>query len=121
MGENLAWLTQKTKEKKVINFTFPTYRVNLIELKRNKKSGNPPFLHQPPFSGLFPLSSKKFRTSLSSPSDSIFGKSYPPPPPFSLIRGGGEIPTMLGCLGFADSFSSTFSKLKIGFLFSDGY
>ena len=30
LGENLAWLTQKTKEKKVT--TFPTYKVNVIEL-----------------------------------------------------------------------------------------
>ena len=35
-----------------------------------------------PFSGLSPLSSKKFRTT---PSDSIFGRSYP----LHLIRGGG--------------------------------
>ena len=47
-----------------------------------KKVATPPFLHQPP-SFLSPLSSKKF---LYPPSDSIFGRSYPPPP---LIRGGG--------------------------------
>ena len=34
----------------------------------------PVFLHQPPFLGLSPLSSKKFRTP--PPSDSIFGRSY---------------------------------------------
>ena len=34
LGENLAWLTEKTEEKKSNkgNFTFPTYRVNVIEL-----------------------------------------------------------------------------------------
>ena len=41
-----------------------------------KKSGNPPFLHQPPLYSFVPLSSKKFRT--------------PPPPQVTpLIRGGG--------------------------------
>ena len=45
------------------------------------KSGNRPFLHQPP-----PLSSKIFGIS-PAPSNSIFGRSYPHPPP-PLIRGG---------------------------------
>ena len=31
LGQNLAWLTQKTKENKE-NFTFLTYRVSVIEL-----------------------------------------------------------------------------------------
>ena len=41
------------------------------------------FYMNPPFSGLSPLSSKKFCTP--PPSDSIFGRSYPSP----LIRAGG--------------------------------
>ena len=45
----------------------------------------PPFLHQPPFSDLSPLSSKNFRTP--PPSDSIFERSYPPPP-FNKGEGG---------------------------------
>ena len=45
---------------------FPTHRVNVIEMQRNKKSGNPPFLHQPPpLSGLSPLSSKKCGKSIN--------------------------------------------------------
>ena len=50
------------------------------------KKWQPPYfyINPPPFSGLTPLSSKKFRTPF--PSDLIFGRSYPPPP---LIRGGG--------------------------------
>ena len=54
-----------------------------LDCKVIKKSGNPPFLHQPPFSGLSPLSSKKCQTPLS---DSIFGRSYPPTP---FKKGGG--------------------------------
>ena len=43
----------------------------------------PPFLHQPPPFQLSPLSSKIFGTPPSPPSDSIFGRSYPPPPSFN--------------------------------------
>ena len=34
LDENLAWLTQKTEELKSNkgNFTFPTHRINMIEL-----------------------------------------------------------------------------------------
>ena len=34
LDKNLAWLTQKTEDKKSNkgNFTFPPYRVNVIEL-----------------------------------------------------------------------------------------
>ena len=58
LNENLAQLTQKTKELK----------------HSNKKVAILPFLHQPPFSGLSPLSSKNFGTL---PSDSIFRRSNP--------------------------------------------
>ena len=75
MNENLAWLTQKTEN------------VNAIEqnCKVVKKVATAPFLHQPspPFSGLSPL-----------PSDSIFGRSYPPPP---FKRGGFPTMTLLWC------------------------
>ena len=57
----------------------------MIELncKVVKKVATPSFLHQPPFSGLSPLSSKTFHTPRS---DSSFGRSYPPP---LNKRGGG--------------------------------
>ena len=51
------------------------------------KKWQPPISTSTPLSGLSPLSSKIFGIP---PSDSIFGKSYPP-----LIRaGGGGVPTM---------------------------
>ena len=84
MDDNLEWLTQKTEDSKSNkgNLTFPTHTVNVIELSGNKKVATPHFYINPPFSDLSPVSSKKFQTS---PRDSIFGRSYPPP----LIRGGG--------------------------------
>ena len=54
-----------------------------LNCKVIKKVATPLFLHQPLFSGLSPLSSKKFRTP---PSDSISGRSYSPLP---LIGGRG--------------------------------
>ena len=64
------------------DFTFPTYKVNVIELSSNKRSGNTTISTlKPPFSGLSPLSSKKFRMP---PSNSVFGRSYP-----SLVSGQG--------------------------------
>ena len=90
MDENLEWLTQNTEDPKSNkgNFTFCTHRVNVIELESNKTVATPPpppFVHQPPFSGLCPLSSKKICTP--PPSDSIFGRSYPT---FNKGGGGGE-------------------------------
>ena len=69
MGENFAWLSQKTEEKKVI-----------------KKVATPLFLHQPPpFRFILP-----FLQNISNPpppsSDSIFGRSYLPP----FKKGGGD-------------------------------
>ena len=53
--------------------------VNLIELncKVVKKVATPHFCINPPFSGLSPLSSKKFCTPLPPLSDSIFGRPFP--------------------------------------------
>ena len=84
LDENLAWLTQKTEDPKSNkgNLTFTTHTVNVIELncKVIKKVATPPphFYINPPFLGLSLLSSKKNCTA--TPSDSIFGRSYPPPP-----------------------------------------
>ena len=52
LNENLALLTQKTKEQKSnkVNFTSRTHTVFVIELQSNKKVTNHQFLHQPPFS-----------------------------------------------------------------------
>ena len=48
MDKNLAWLTQKTEERKSNkgNFTFPKQRVYVTELQINKKVATPPFLNQ---------------------------------------------------------------------------
>ena len=67
LDENLAWLTQKTEDPKSNkgNLTFTTHTVNVIELnfKVIKKWQPPvPISTSTPFSGLFPLSSKKFCT-----------------------------------------------------------
>ena len=50
LDQNLAWLTQKTKEPKSNkeNFTFLSHTVNMIELQSNKKVATPRFLLQPP-------------------------------------------------------------------------
>ena len=81
MDENLEWLTQNTEDPKSNkgNLNFPTHViVNVIELSVMKVTKkwqphhfyiNPP---PPPFSGLSPLSSKKFHTR---PCDSIFRRS----------------------------------------------
>ena len=97
MDENLEWLTQNTEDSKSNkgNLTFLTHRVNVTKLQSNKKVATLPhfYINSPPFfSGLSPLSSKKFCTS---PSDSFFGRSYPP----LIRRGGGQeerggVPTM---------------------------
>ena len=90
LDQNLAWLTQKTKEPKSNkeNFTFLSHTVNMIELQSNKKVATPLFLLQPPppFTGLSPLSSKKSCT----PQVTQFLEGLILP----LIRGGGEVPTM---------------------------
>ena len=60
-----------------------------LNCKLIKKVVTPHFYINPPFSGLSPLSSKQFRIP---PSDSIFGRSYPPSPtspPFNK----GRVPT----------------------------
>ena len=77
MDENLEWLTQNTEDPKSNkrNLTFPTHTVNVIELQSNKKVATTPFLHQLPLLRFIPLSSKIF---CNPPSDSIFGRSYPP-------------------------------------------
>ena len=56
--------------------------LNYKVIKKWQPPPPPPFLHQLPFSGLSPLSSKKLRTL---PSDSIFGRSYPPKNSFKQI------------------------------------
>ena len=59
----MQMLTQKTEEPKGNkgNLTFPSHAVNMTELESNKKVATPPPLPiKPPFTGLSPLSSKKF-------------------------------------------------------------
>ena len=64
----------------------------MIELESNKKSGNPPISTlTPPFSGLSPLSSKKFQT----PQVTQFLEG-------PLIRGRG-VPTMYGHVNLAEN------------------
>ena len=81
VDETLAWLTQKTEDRKSNkgNLTFPTQTVNVIELncKVVKKVATLYFYINPPF----------YQKISYSPSDSIFGRSYP----YSLVRG---FPTM---------------------------
>ena len=67
LDENLAWQALKTEDQKSNkgNLTFTTHTVNVIELnfKVIKKWQPPvPISTSTPFSGLFPLSSKKFCT-----------------------------------------------------------
>ena len=68
-----------------------------LNCKVIKKSGNPPFLYQPP------LFSKIFGTT---PSDSIFGRSYPPAP---LNKGGG---LQLCCEDFPSTTSQSCLLLR---------
>ena len=75
MDENLAWLTQKTKESKCNkeNFTFfPTHAVNAIELWSNKKVATPHLYINPPFQGYPP-----FLANVLVP---------PPPPPLKWLN-----------------------------------
>ena len=77
MDENLEWLTQNTEDPKSNkgNLTFSRHTVNGLNCKVIKKWQPPPPISTstPPFSGLSPLFSKKFRTP--PPSDSIFRRS----------------------------------------------
>ena len=89
LNENLAWLTQKTEDPKSNkgNLTFPPHTVNMIKLNcKVIENGNPPplphfYINPPPHFKVYPsfLAKKLY----PPPSDSIFGRSYPPP----LIRG----------------------------------
>ena len=93
LDENLAWLTQKTEDPKSNkgNLTFPSHEVNLIKLQSSKKVATSISTSTPPFNVYPPFLAKTFVPP--SPSDSIFGRSYP-----ALItqgRGGGGVPTML--------------------------
>ena len=92
MDENLEWLTQKTEDSKSNkgNLTFPTHTVNVIELSGNKKVATPHFYINPPFQIYPPFLAKNF---CNPPSDSIFGRSYPPTPLIREGRGAG-VPTM---------------------------
>ena len=79
MDGNFAWLRQKTedpKSNKERKLTLPTHRVNVTELncKVVRKVITPPFLHQPPFSGLSSLSSKNVFTI-----QFLKGPTHPPP------------------------------------------
>ena len=63
---NLAWLTQKTEDPKSNkgNLTFPPHTVNMIELNcKVLNNSHPPHPLPHPFSDLFPLSSKRIRTT----------------------------------------------------------
>ena len=72
-----------------------------LNCKVIKKVSSPP----PPFSDVSPLSSKKF---WNHPSDSIFGRSYPP-----FNNRGGRVPTMCTLL----RLNATPKPLQLPFLF----
>ena len=60
LDKNLAWLTQKTEDPKSNkgNLTFPPHTVNMTELNCKVLNNSPPSS-----SDLFPLSSKRIRTT----------------------------------------------------------
>ena len=97
MGENLAWLIQRTKEKKVIKETLLFPHI--------KKMWSNPSL----FRFLPPFLAKNVAPSLPPPlpTDPIFGRSYP-----LLLNGegGGGVPTMSD---HWKSIKALFLKIKI--------